>query len=97
MDRHRGHARNAFIKLGSPGEHGYIERVNARLCAELLNGEIFYSLRKPGVSSNPGDGTTTPYARTAVSDTGRRHRRQSFGNARTFDMDQLAGAGQADC
>jgi hypothetical protein len=31
---------------GSPGENGYIESFNARLRDELLNGEIFYTLRE---------------------------------------------------
>ena len=31
---------------GSPWENGYIESFNARFRDELLNGEIFYSLRE---------------------------------------------------
>ena len=31
---------------GSPWENGYIESFNARLRDELLNGEIFYTLRE---------------------------------------------------
>ena len=31
---------------GSPGENGYIESFNVRLRDELLNGEIFYTLRE---------------------------------------------------
>ena len=38
-------ARTAFIEPGSPWENGYIESFNARLCDELLNGEVFYTLR----------------------------------------------------
>ena len=39
-------ARTAYIAPGSPWENGYVERFNARYRNELLNGEIFYSLRK---------------------------------------------------
>ncbi len=39
-------ARTAFIEPGSPWEIGYIESFNARLRDELLNGEIFYTLKE---------------------------------------------------
>jgi hypothetical protein len=39
-------ARTAYIEPGSPRENGYCESFNARLRDELLNGEIFYSLRE---------------------------------------------------
>lgn len=39
-------AQTAYITPGSPWENGYIESFNARLRDELLNGEIFYSLRE---------------------------------------------------
>jgi len=39
-------ARTAYIEPGSPWENGYCERFNARFRDELLNGEIFYSLRE---------------------------------------------------
>jgi putative transposase len=39
-------AKTAYIELGSPWENGYIESFNARLRDELLNGEIFYTLRE---------------------------------------------------
>jgi putative transposase len=39
-------AKTAYIKRGSPWENGYIESFNARLRDELLNGEIFYTLRE---------------------------------------------------
>ena len=35
-----------FIRPGKPVENGYIESFNARLRDELLNGEIFYTLRE---------------------------------------------------
>ena len=39
-------ARTAYIAPGSPWENGYVESFNARMRDELLNGEIFYSLRE---------------------------------------------------
>ena len=39
-------AKAAYIAPGSPWENGYIESFNARLRDELLNGEIFYTLRE---------------------------------------------------
>ncbi len=39
----------AYIAPGSPWENGYVESFNARLRDELLNGEIFYSLREAQV------------------------------------------------
>jgi hypothetical protein len=39
-------AKSAYIEPGSPWENGYIESFNARLRDELLNGEIFYTLRE---------------------------------------------------
>jgi putative transposase len=39
-------ARTAYITPGSPWENGFIESFNARLRDELLDGEIFYTLRE---------------------------------------------------
>ena len=39
-------AKTAYIAPGSPWENGYIESFNARMRDELLNGEIFYSLKE---------------------------------------------------
>ena len=41
--------RTAFIEPGSPWENGYIESFNARLRDELLDGEIFYTLKEAQV------------------------------------------------
>ncbi len=38
-----------FIEPGSPWENGYIESFNGKLRDELLNGEIFYSLKEAQV------------------------------------------------
>ena len=42
-------AKPAYIAPGSPWENGFVESFNARLRDELLNGEIFYSLREAQV------------------------------------------------
>ena len=39
-------ASTAYIEPGSPWENGYCESFNARFRDELLNGEIFYSLKE---------------------------------------------------
>lgn len=39
-------AETAYIEPGSPWENGYVESFNARFRDELLNREIFYSLRE---------------------------------------------------
>jgi len=36
----------AYIEQGPPWENGYCESFNGRMRDELLNGEIFYSLRE---------------------------------------------------
>ena len=42
-------AKTAYIAPGSPWENGYVESFNARLRDELLNGEVFNSLREAQV------------------------------------------------
>jgi len=39
-------AQTAYIEPGSPWENGYCESFNARFRDELLNGELFYSLKE---------------------------------------------------
>ena len=39
-------AKTAYIEPGSPWENGYCESFNGGMRDELLNGEIFYSLRE---------------------------------------------------
>lgn len=39
-------AKTAYIAPGSPWENGYVESFNARMRDELLDGEIFYSLKE---------------------------------------------------
>ena len=38
-----------FIEPGSPWENGYVESFNGKLRDELLNGEVFYTLREAQV------------------------------------------------
>jgi transposase InsO family protein len=38
--------RPLYIEPGSPWENGYIESFNGKMRDELLNGEIFYSLKE---------------------------------------------------
>lgn len=40
----------AYIEPGSPWENGYCESFNARFRDELLNGEIFYSLKEAQIA-----------------------------------------------
>jgi len=42
-------AKTAYIEPGSPWENGFIESFNARLRDELLNGELFHSLKEAQV------------------------------------------------
>ena len=41
--------KTAFITPGSPWENGYCESFNPRFRDELLNGEVFHSLREPQI------------------------------------------------
>ena len=38
-----------FIEPGSPWENGYNESFNGKLRDQLLNGEIFYSLKEAAI------------------------------------------------
>lgn len=41
--------KTAFIEPGSPWENGYNESFNGKLRDELLNGEVFYTLKEAQV------------------------------------------------
>ena len=45
MDR-GGRGQDRLHRAGQPWENGYVESFNARLRDELLDGEIFYTLRE---------------------------------------------------
>ena len=53
-------AKTAYIAPGSPWENGYVESFNARLRDELLDGEIFYTLREAQIVIESCGGITTP-------------------------------------
>ena len=46
MTAHESRFETLFIERGSPWENGYIESFNGKLRDELLNREIFYSLKE---------------------------------------------------
>ncbi len=57
-------AKTAYIAPGSPWENGYIESFNARWRDELLDGEIFYSLKEAQIiveSWRPHYNTVRPH------------------------------------
>jgi putative transposase len=60
-------ASTAYIAPGSPWENGFIESFNARLRDELLDGEIFYSLREAQIIIEAVDATTMPSGRMPPS------------------------------
>src|SRR5207248_9805786 len=85
-------AKTAYIAPGSPWENGFIESFNARLRDELLDGEIFYTLREAQITSKAGGVTTTPCGRMPRSVTGLRPRRcscQHSPHGRLRNPDQL--------
>ena len=43
---HKLNIKTAYIEPGSPWENGYNESFNGRLRDELLNGEVFYTLKE---------------------------------------------------
>jgi len=59
-------------------ENGLIESFKAGLRDEVLDGEIFYSLRKLGLSRKVGVGTTTWTAHTSRSAISRRPPQPSY-------------------
>jgi hypothetical protein len=57
-------AKTAYIEKASPWENGYVESFNGKLRDELLNGEVFNTLREAQVLIEDGAGTTTGSGRT---------------------------------
>ena len=75
-------AKTAYIEPGSPSENGYVESFNARLRDELLDGEIFYTLREAQIvieSWRRHFNTIRPHESLATS---RRHPRCSCKDSR---------------
>ena len=74
VDR-RGRREDRLHRAGSPWENGYVESFNARLRDELLNGEIFYSLREAQIvieSWRRHYNTVRPHASLGYQATGAR-------------------------
>ena len=71
-------AKTAFIAPASPWDNGYCESFNARFRDELLNGEVFHSLREAQILIERWRRTTTLSDRTAPWDTDRLRPKASF-------------------
>lgn len=90
----------AYIEPGSPWENGYCESFNARFRDELLNGEIFYSLKEAQIvieqwrqhynTKRPHSalGYRPPAPESIIPPGGKAN------DALTFKSDQSVGAGQ---
>jgi transposase InsO family protein len=70
-------AKTAYIAPGSPWENGYVESFNARLRDELLNGEIFYSLKEAQIIIESWRRHYNAVRHTSHSDIAHQHRRCS--------------------
>ena len=70
-------SKTAYIEPVSPWENGYFESFDAHFRDELLNGEIFYSLREAQILLKGGDSTTIPFDLTAHLGTVRPRQRVS--------------------
>ncbi len=64
-------------RAGQPWENSYIESFNARLRDELLDGEIFYTLREARIVMESWRRHYNAVRPTPHSDTSRQHRRHS--------------------
>jgi transposase InsO family protein len=70
-------AKTAFIEPGSPWEKGYVESFNARFRDDLLNRQVFYSLREAQIITEGLRKHYNTKRSTALLDTGRRLRKPS--------------------
>jgi transposase InsO family protein len=87
-------SKTAYIEPGSPWENGYVESFNARLRDELLNGEIFYSLREAEIileSWRRHYNTVRPHASWATDLQPRRSSSQPSPPGRLRQLDRSAG------
>jgi len=97
-------AKTAYITPGSPWENGYCESFNARFRDELLNGEIFYSLKEAQIiieqwrrhynTKRPHSATTQCTGLPPTGPGGRRADGPKTGHALTFILDHLNRADQ---
>ncbi len=70
-------SKTLFIEPSSPWENGYCESFNGKLRDELLNGEIFYSLKEARIVIETCESTTTRNGRTHRLDICRQRRQRS--------------------
>ncbi len=80
-------ARTAYIMPGSPWENGYCESFNSKLRDELLNGEIFYTLKEAKIvieGWRQHYNTVRPHSSLATN-----HRRRKLSYGRLRNPDQL--------
>src|SRR5262249_39093454 len=93
-------AKTAYIERGSPWENGYIESFNARLRDELLNGEIFYTLREAQIvieSWRRHYNTIRPHASIGYKPPAPEVFVPAFANLKLiFHLDHSAGADHCD-
>ena len=95
-------AKMAYIVPGSPWENGYCESFNARFRDELLNGEIFYSLKEAQIIIEQGRrhyNTKRPhnalgYQSPITGSGSQRSHGPKPGHALTFKLDHSKGVGQ---
>jgi len=80
----------AYIERGSPWENGYIESFDARLRDELLDGEIFYTLREAQIVIESWRRHYNTISATLTGSAG--HATASL--KLTFHLDHSAGADQ---
>ena len=57
-------AKTLFIEPGNPWENGYVESFNGKMREELLNAEIFYTLKEVKIRLRNGVAITTRSDRT---------------------------------
>jgi putative transposase len=70
-------AKATFIEPGPPWENGYCESFKAHFRDELLNGELFFTLREAQIPTKNGAATTRLSGRTTRWDTDPQRRKQS--------------------
>lgn len=90
----RINVKTLYIEPGSPWKNGYNESFTSKLRDELLNTEIFYTLKEAKVLIERWRaGITTPSGPTARSDTDRRRQKQSY-QTLMFSTPLLMGFGR---
>jgi transposase InsO family protein len=73
-----------YIEPGSPWENGYCESFNGKLRDELLNAEIFYTLKAAQIVIGNRDAATTRSVHTHLWDIDRQHPRPSLDQQRRW-------------